>query len=71
MAQSLGMQMPGKRRPRPTAPNVYTGLMLASVACLLTAIVIVAMAATKVGPGDKGAMGMFQVHEEGRVSLKD
>ncbi len=70
MAQSLGMQMPGKRRPKPTSPNVYTGLMLAAVACLVTAIVLVGGAAMKVGKGE-GVMAAFQVHEEGRVELRD
>ena len=38
---SLGMQMPGRQRVRPSGVNVYTGLMLGTVACLIGAIAFV------------------------------
>ena len=42
---SLGMQMPGRQRVRPSGVNVYTGLMLGTVACLIGAIAFVLGAA--------------------------
>ena len=67
----MGMQMPGRRRPRASSPNVYTGLMLGAVACLVLAVVFVVMAGMKIGPADKGAMAPFSIHEEGKVKLAE
>lgn len=68
---SLGMQMPGRQRVRASTVNVYTGLMLATVACLLGAITFVLLAGMKVGPGS-GVMSAVQIHPEGQpVRLED
>ena len=61
----MGMQMPGRRRARAATVNVYTGLMLASVACLGFAVAMTFMAGQKIGP-DKGLMGPFHLHPEAR-----
>ena len=62
---SLGMQMPGRQRVRPSGVNVYTGLMLGTVACLIGAIAFVLLAGMKVGPGS-GVMSALTIHPEGR-----
>lgn len=61
---SLGMQMPGRQRTRPSTVNVYTGLLLAAVACLGGAIAFVFLAGMKVGPGS-GVMSAVTIHPEG------
>lgn len=70
----MGMQMPGRRRPKATSPNVYTGLMLGAVACLTLAIVMVVMAGLKVGPAEGGKAGVMtplSIHEDGKVKMAD
>ena len=66
----MGMQMPGRRRPRATSPNVYTGLMLGSVACLILAVVFVFAAGRKIGPADQSGkaslMTPLQIHPDGK-----
>ncbi len=64
----LGMQMPGAQRSRAGSPNVYAGLMLAAVACLLTALIFVMVAGSRVGPGGS-LMGAFRLHTDGRLDL--
>ncbi len=64
----LGMQMPGSQRSRGGSPNVYAGLLLAAVACLLTAIIFVMIAGSRVGPGGS-LMGAFRLHPDGRLDL--
>ncbi|MEO1129089.1 MAG: hypothetical protein AAFX05_05190 [Planctomycetota bacterium] len=67
----MGMQMPGRRRQTTATPNVYTGLLLASVAALATAVVFVALAGMKIGPGGD-VMGAFKIHPpDARLELKD
>ncbi len=60
----MGMQMPGRRRLKAAMPNVYTGLLLGAVASLATAVVFVALAGMKVGPGE-GPMAALKVHKDG------
>ncbi len=59
----MGMQMPGRRRAKAASPNVYTGLLLGAVASLAVAVVFVAMAGMKIGPGG-GPMGALKVHKD-------
>lgn len=64
----FALQMPGAQRPRSAPVNAYTGLMLAAVVCLLTAVGFVFYAGTLVGPGG-GAMAALRLHPEGRIDL--
>jgi hypothetical protein len=64
----FGMQMPGAQRARGASMNIYTGLMLAAVACLLTAVGFVFYAGMQVGPGG-GPMAALKVHQQGRIDL--
>jgi hypothetical protein len=57
------MQMPGRNRLRAASPNVYTGLLLGAVASLATAVVFVALAGMKIGPGE-GPMAALKVHKD-------
>jgi len=67
----MGMQMPGRRRQAAAGPNVYTGLLLASVAALATAIVFVTLAGMKIGPGGD-IMGALKIHPpDQRLDLGD
>lgn len=66
----MGMQMPGRQRRRKSMPGVYAGMMLAAVASLTMAIVFVALAGMRIGPGE-GVMAAINVHPEGRVELSD
>jgi hypothetical protein len=59
----MGMQMPGRNRLRAASPNVYTGLLLGAVASLATAVVFVALAGMKIGPGE-GPMAALKVHKD-------
>lgn len=59
----MGMQMPGRRRARVASPNVYTGLLMAAVASLAVAVVFVAMAGMRIGPGE-GPMAALKVHKD-------
>lgn len=68
----LGMQMPGAQRRRTASPNIYTGLLLVAVLCLLAAVLIVGYQANKVGPADQGEyVRALHIHEEGQVRLPD
>lgn len=66
----MGMQMPGRRRPKATTPNVYTGLLLGAVVCLILAVVFVFSAGRKIGPADAsgkaGLMTPLKIHEAGK-----
>lgn len=64
----LGMQMPGRRRTRPAAPNVYTGLLLAACAALFGAILLVALAGMNIGPGS-GPMAAISLHDTDANSI--
>ncbi len=67
----LGMQMPGAQRRRASSPNVYTGLMLVAVLCLLAAVLIVGHQGNKIGPADGGEyMRAVQIHD-GAVKLPE
>ncbi len=69
----LGMQMPGSQRGLRPRINVYTGLALAAVACLIAAVVMVGRAGMMVGPADeKPIMRTVKVHPKaGAVKLPD
>lgn len=67
----MGMQMPGRKRPKATSPNVYTGIMLGAVACLLFAVVLVFIEGQKVADPDKGAMAPLSIQKAGSVKLPD
>lgn len=64
----FGMQMPGSQRPRTSGMNVYTGLMLVAVACLLAAVIVGFQAGMKVGPGGD-FMGALTIHPPGQLKL--
>jgi hypothetical protein len=61
----MGMQMPGRRRVAPRSLNVYSGLLLGAIVCLIAAIVLVGMAAIQIGPGD-GVMSALKIHPPDR-----
>jgi len=66
----LGMQMPGAQRRRTSTTNIYTGLLLIAVLCLLAAVILVGYQANKVGPADAGEyVRAIQTHGEGSVRL--
>ncbi len=59
----LGMQMPGSHRGVRPKLNVYTGLALAAVVCLVAAVVVVARAGMQIGPkGESSIMRTISVH---------
>lgn len=62
----FGMQMPGGRAKRSASMDVYAGLAFLAVAFLVTACVMVFLAAQKVGP-DGNPFGQQQV---GQIKLK-
>lgn len=64
----FAMQMPGAQRARTAPLNIYTGLMLVAVVCLLAAIGFVFYAGTKVGPSG-GPMAAVTLHQKGQVRL--
>lgn len=65
------MQMPGRQRMRAPSLNIYTGLMLCALACLITAAVLAGQAAMKVGPKG-GTMNALKLHPAtGSLQLND
>lgn len=68
MAQQIGMSMPGASRGRRATPNVYTGLMLVAVVCLLAACVVVWLNGRVIGPGGD-AMSALSIHPKGAIRL--
>ncbi len=60
-----GMQMPGGMQSRGPSMNVYTGLLLIAVVCMVAASIVVFTAGARVAP--KG--NVFEVHarEEGKM----
>lgn len=61
----LGMQMPGAQRTRSAGPNVYSGLLLGAVVCLMVAVGFLFYAGTMVGPGG-GMMAALKIHPAGQ-----
>ena len=64
----MGMSMPGSQRGRRATMNVYTGLMLGAVLCLLAAVIVVAMQGALIGPGG-GIMSAFKIHDPKSTKL--
>lgn len=64
----FAMQMPGAQRARSAPLNIYTGLILVSVVCLLAAVGFVFYAGMQVGPGG-GPMAALKLHEKGNIRL--
>lgn len=62
----MGMQLPGAQRKRAPSINVYTGLAMCAVASLAAAVVLVYLAAVKVGP-DAGPLGALKLHPQGQT----
>jgi hypothetical protein len=58
------LQMPGAQKQRSAVPNIYAGLMLASVVSLLAAVGFVAYAGMQIGP-EGGPMAAVKVHPPG------
>ncbi len=65
----MGMQMPGRKRPKATSPNVYTGIMLGAVACLIFASVLVYLEGRKIADPSKGALAPLSIQKAGSVKL--
>lgn len=64
----FGMQMPGAKRPRTSSMNIYTGLMLVAVVCLLGAVIASFRAGQMVGPGGD-FMAALKIHPQGQIQL--
>lgn len=64
----FGMQMPGTQRGRSASMNIYTGLMLVAVTCLLAAVILAVNAGMQIGPGGD-IMGALTIHPQGQLKL--
>lgn len=62
----FGMQMPGGRSARSAGPDIYTAMMFIGVVAMLTAVVLLWMAASKVAPGGSP----FKVQKAGQIEFK-
>ncbi len=63
----FGMQMPGGRQSRGSAPDVYTALMFVGIVSMLVAVGLLWVAGSKVAPDGNP----LKLQEEGRISLQD
>jgi len=63
----FGMQMPGGRGARSAGPDIYTAMMFIGVVAMVTAVVLLWMAASKVAPGGSP----FKVQDPDRIQLKN
>ncbi len=70
MAQPVGMSMPGASRGRRPTPNVYTGLLLVAVVCLLAAVIVVWMNGRIIGPGGDLMAALNVQPAKGQLNLK-
>jgi len=61
----FGMQMPGGKPSRSSAPDVYTAMMVVATIALAAACAVVGLAGSKVGKDGN----VFQVQDAGHIRL--
>ncbi len=63
----FGMQMPGGRQSRGSAPDVYTALMFVGIVSMVVAVGLLWVAGSKVAPDGNP----LNLQEEGRIEVPD